>query len=653
MPPVESAPQVTLGHPVLDALHRASRPDVSDAVFEREFLSRLAGVLHATGVAVWFDPGGETLYLRYKRDIPQEELQRDPEGWKSHGMLLKAVANQGETALAPAGWSEGEVGNPTSYEVLIAPALVLSGQKVILEVFREAGVSETRPRDQDLRLVQTAAQFAADRVRAQQVALLMQSQTESRRLDRFAQQVHSTLELEPTAMMIVNEAAALLGCDRVTIAVRRRKEAVIRAVSGQADVNRRSNLIRIQEKLARAVLETPKPVIVGPRVRQYEPALDDGVTACLNECGAKTLFAIPLQAANNPHPAGVLLLEQFDERVTAEQLADRVSSVAAHATVALHHAETHDQVFLGSTRRKLGRALRESMRLRRMLLWGVLAGIIATLVFVRIPLRMDASGELRAQVRRGIFAPESGTVRKVPVRHGTAVHQGETLAVLENTELQVQLHQTREELASSTENLKIKEVEKSSRDTPPQRKIQLDGEIAELHERVAFLTGRSELLSRRIATLTLPAPIDGVIATWEPQRQLQDRPVSAGTLLLTVIDETGPWRLEVRLPEADAGPVLEARRKATEGEPLRVEYLLATHPEERYFGTLRDVAIRTENLDEQPMIHLVIEPDPRAMPPLRDGAEVRCKIDCGERKLGYVVFRELIEFVHSRVLFLF
>lgn len=652
MPPVEAPSQPTLGHPVLDALHRASRPDVSEAAFEREFLSRLAGVLHASGAAVWFDPGGETLYLRYKRDIPQEDLQRSPEGWKAHGLLLKALANQGEPALIPPGWSERDAGNPTGRELLLAPALVLAGQKIILEVFRDAGVSETRPRDPDLRLVQTAAQFAADRVRAQQVAALMQSQTESKKLDRYAQQVHSSLELEPTAFMIVNEAAALLGCDRVTLAVSRRGDAVVRAVSGQSDVNRRSNLIRLQEKVARGVIANPKPVIVGPRVRQVEPSVDEAVTACLNESGAKTLFAIPLRTTTEQPPTGVLFIEQFDERVTPEQLADRANSVALHASVALQHAEAHDQVFLGSLRRRVGQSLRNSVRLRRLLWWGLVGAVIAALTLVRMPLRMDASGELRAQVRRGVFAPESGTVRQVPVKHGSAVTAGQTLAVLENTELQVQLHQTHEELASATETIKIREVERSDARTPGPRRIQLDGEIAELQERISFLTSRQELLKRRVATLTLPAPISGVIATWEPQRQLQDRPVSAGTLLLTVIDETGPWRLEARLPEVDAGPVLLARQRA-KGEPLKVEYLLATHPEQRYFGRLLDVAIRTENLEDQPMIYLVIEPDPQAMPPLRDGAEVRCKIDCGERTLGYVVFRELIEFVQSRVMFLF
>jgi hypothetical protein len=46
-------------------------------------------------------------------------------------------------------------------------------------------------------------------------------------------------------------------------------------------------------------------------------------------------------------------------------------------------------------------------------------------------------------------------------------------------------------------------------------------------------------------------------------------------------------------------------------------------------------------------------PDANDPPPLRDGAEVRVKIHCGERPLGYVILREIIEFVHARIMFLF
>jgi biotin carboxyl carrier protein len=642
-----------LGHPLLDALHRSSRPDVHDLVFEREFLTRVLKGVDGSAIAIWFDPGGETLYMRYKRDLPSEQLQKDAESWKQHGLLLKLASKRGDALLVPPGWSQDEAANPTRRELLLTSALVLSGQKVVLEVFRDPAAGSVRQREADLRFLQTAAEFAADRVRAQQMALLSQSQADWKKLDRFAQQAHATLELDKTCLQIVNEAVAFLGCDRVTLAVRERKHAVVKAVSGQSEVNRRANLVRLQERLADAVMKSPTAVIVGPRVQQYEPDLDEVVHAYLEESGAKTLFAIPLRRNESAVPAGAILLEQFDERISAESIVDRASHVAAHATTAIEHALDNEQILLGSFRRRAGRALAESLRLRRLLILAVLAGIVAALAFIPMHLRMEGTGALRAQVRRGVFAPESGTVRQVPVTHGQRVHEGQTLAILENTELEVQLQQAHEELASASETLKIKESERAQRGMPELRQIQLDGEIAELTDRISHLKGRESLLQKQLDSLTLVSPIDGAIATWEPQRQLRDRPVAAGNLLLSVIDEKGPWRIELKLPEVDAGPVLEKWNAREPGQPVRVEYMLATHPQLRYPGTLEEVALRTETVDAEPVLYLTIAPDADQPPPFRDGAEVRAKIDCGEHSVGYVVFRELIEFFHSRVLFFF
>lgn len=649
----ETAAATGFGPAALTGLHRASRPDVSEPAFERDFLARLTHLVHGSGIAVWFDPGGETLYLRYKQHLPVEDLQRDAESWKQHGRMLKQCSGRDEPVILPPGWSEGEAGNPTSREVLVASAGVHHGQWVLLEVFREPGAGLTSSGEADLAILRTAAEFAADRIRAQQMLQMSKTQADWKKLDRFAQRVHLSLDLEKSAYLIANEAAALLGVDRVTVAVRQRNKVKVVAVSGQTVVHGRANLVRLQERLAKGLLNQPTALIVGPRVRQVEAPLAESVDGYLAESAAKTLFGIPLRMKSGDKAEGVLFIEQFDERITAETIADRVPHVAAHAVAALQNARAHSHVFLASTRTKIGRTLAESVKFRRLVLFAILASIGAALYLVPTELRMEGKGALRAEVRRGVFAPEGGTVRQVSVEHGSPVKAGNPLAVIENTELNVQLQQAREEFVSNNEMLRLKEAEMQDRTLPKQRQIQIDGEIAEITEKLAYLNARIELLTARIAAMKLTAPIDGVVASWDPQKQLRDRPVQAGSLLLHVISEEGPWRLEIKLPEVDAGPVLHAWRNRPEGEGVPVEYLLATYPDRRYQGSLVDIALTTEVIDNEPIIKLIVEPDPNDPPPLRDGAEVRAKISCGRRSLGYVIFRELIEFVHSRVLFLF
>ena len=98
--------------------------------------------------------------------------------------------------------------------------------------------------------------------------------------------------------------------------------------------------------------------------------------------------------------------------------------------------------------------------------------------------------------------------------------------------------------------------------------------------------------------------------------------------------------------------MLRARKNLETGERLPVEFILATQPEERYPGWVTEIGERTEFIDNANVVLVTVALDPTRLPPLRPGAEVRARIDCGEHALGYVWFHELIEFTYARVLFL-
>lgn len=650
---LDTASNTLFVDPNLEALYAASRVEVPDTLFEREFLGWLSKSLDCSGIGIWFDPGTETVYLRHKRDLPAEELQRDLDVWKRHGLLLKHASQSEQPRQYPPGWEEGEAGNQTSASILAASATVIGKQRVVVEIFRNPAIDEDRSVERDLKFLSRVAEFAADRMRAQQIVSISMSHGQTKKIDQFAQLSHGSLDPERTAYVIANEAASLLGCQRVSVAVRQGTHVAVLGMSGQTVINRRANLIRSMERLGDAVLDSPKAVIISPRVRECEKPQTDALDAYIAESHAKTLYAIPLRSQPTDRSVGVLFIEQFDEEVTAETMADRVPHVAAHTTTAVKNALSHDRIFLRKIRSLLGQTVAESKRLRSWIILLILAALISAFIFVPMTLRIEGKGTLQAEVRRGVFATESGVVREIHAAHGKQVHAGDKLAVIENIDLKVQLQQGHEELTSATETIKTKEAERSQRGIPAHRQIQLDGEIVELNERVAYLKNRIKLLQSRDAQLTVLAPMDGTVVTWEASQQLQDRPVVAGNLLVQIVSETEPWRIEVQIPEGDASPVLQRWNTRASDERIEVEYLLATHPEERYRGWLREISLRTDNLEHSQVIYAVITPDPDSLPPLRDGAEVRAKIVCGESSLGFVMFRQVVNFFHSRILFLF
>ncbi len=296
--------------------------------------------------------------------------------------------------------------------------------------------------------------------------------------------------------------------------------------------------------------------------------------------------------------------------------------------------------------------LRDSLRVRRLLLLGFLLGIVAFLYFQPWQLKISGQGSLRAVNRSGVFAPERGTVSAVYVGHGDPIDEDQPLVDLTSTELSVEYQEAVQDMIGVREELKIKTTQRGERGLSVTDKVELDGRIAELTQRLKFLERREQLLESRLASLKVKSPMAGRLATWNPRQQLINRPVSAGDMLLHIIDENGPWQLELTVPDVDSGYIeLAWERRDPDLPGVPVEYVLATHPDREYRGWLVDISSRTESIGTEHLVYMTIQPDPEDMPPLRDGAEVRAKIHCGERSLGFVLFREVIEFVHSRILF--
>ena len=159
-------------------------------------------------------------------------------------------------------------------------------------------------------------------------------------------------------------------------------------------------------------------------------------------------------------------------------------------------------------------------------------------------------------------------------------------------------------------------------------------------------------MNRRVAELTLRSPIAGQVVRWDLIRSLESRPVRQGQLLMQVVDPTGPWQLELRIPDRQVRHVLAAQAAAKDENKLSVRFLFRMSPKTTYSATLDDVNLATD-LDQDGELSTLakVTLNPKDIPDLRPGSSVIAKIKCGRRSLGYVWLRELLEFLQTRVLF--
>jgi multidrug efflux pump subunit AcrA (membrane-fusion protein) len=149
--------------------------------------------------------------------------------------------------------------------------------------------------------------------------------------------------------------------------------------------------------------------------------------------------------------------------------------------------------------------------------------------------------------------------------------------------------------------------------------------------------------------LNVASPLAGIVLTWNTHQLLDDRPVKQGQTLIAVADSAGPWQLELRVPDAEAGHVLIGQE---EGETdLPVTFLLASDPAVTHRGHLSRVALATDTAGGQSAAEAIVALDGPLPADARAGARVIARIHCGRRSIGYVWLHDLIDFVRTSLLF--
>jgi hypothetical protein len=153
------------------------------------------------------------------------------------------------------------------------------------------------------------------------------------------------------------------------------------------------------------------------------------------------------------------------------------------------------------------------------------------------------------------------------------------------------------------------------------------------------------------------------VLTWKVDQLIGNRTISKGQRLMEVADPSSDWELEVYLPEAKMGHVVEYFQELRDEDPqarLDVSFILATHSAEHLNGKVEEIDTSAEaqgdkgntvrmvvSFPQEDLKRLVKDPANE----LKVGADAKAKVMCGQQPVGYVLLHDLFEFVQSRILF--
>ena len=438
------------------------------------------------------------------------------------------------------------------------------------------------------------------------------------------------------------------------------------AVNGVDAVDRRSDQLRLLERLVAAVVRQGEPLWHGDRKLDVAtPPVAEALQSYVDQSDATAVVVLPFcepntSAQSTPTdapkpPLGAIVFEQFAGQGEFDDARRaRLDTLCLHAGQALRRAVECESIPFGRWWRRQYRTRTDKARkLLRLGVYAMLVGLAACVPFL-IPAEatVEARGSLEPEQRRDLFAPTDGIVVEVAVRHGQTVPADAPLIVLRKPELTVELTRVAGELQTAERRLTaLRAARTGDNPTDTAARIQAQdrsAEEAQLKETVRALGDEQRLLLEQARELTIRAPFAGTVTTWDVERILLGRPVARGQSLLGLADAAGPWVVELHVPDRLIGAVAAAR--SSQSEPLEVEFVTATHPERIYRGKLLHVAEATETDAELGSVVRATAAFDRSVldaTQLRPGAAVTARILCGPSSLGAVYTRDVRRFVRS------
>ncbi len=662
--------------------------DLQPAEFYVEFLNRAVAAVAASGGAFWMLDGRGSLKLQHQLEFRLTGLMDGRAKQAPHDALLGCMISATQPQIIPPmATIEGvpNASNPTPFALILAPLMVDKQVVGLIEIMMDPS-RRAATQKSTLRFVSDLCDLAASYLKNRQMRQVMSQQRLWNQLEGFTHQIHASLDLKEASYAVANDGKRLVGCDRLSVALKIGGRVMVEAVSGQEVVEQRANLIRELTRLCKVVIRSGEDLVYTGNTEGFSPDIRDALELYVDESGAKAVIVTLLHKPDTDQPGentsspavkekvafGCLVAEQIGDEMAPTDAHARTEVVSRHASTALWNAQEHDKIFLLPLLKMMGspwRFFRGRTLAKIIGVLGGLIGLILILTFVPWKLTIEGRGSLLPDIRQITYAPVAGNVVDVAVEHGQQIKKGDMLVKIDSPELQKQRKELFAQMQGSQTQASYLAIQarKASEGGNDAEYNSIQGQLQEAKIKYKSAKEQIEIIDEQIESMTVRSPVSGVVTTWEIRKNLLGRPVEIGQELVTVADLSSDWEMEVDVPDDDMGPILRAQSKLEHeiaegkkpaGTTLSTYFVTATDPEHRYPGYVKRIASKAETVESKHVVKLTVgfRDDVRKdflsrNQELRPGAEVRARVDCGKARLAYVMLRDVVHVFYETVLF--
>jgi len=632
---------------IVKEIGELSESEVDRPTFYARLLERVVEILQSAGGAIW-ELREKEVALQCQHELRLARITDDPQ---QKALFERAIGEMRQRAVpvvvsgreahedlvpetAKAGWQ-----NQSPNPLLFFPLTADQGVAAVLLLIEPANLAARMYREHLGFLAGVARQtklfLQGDALRR------LRQQVENETLfTRYQSTAHSTLDPERICYAVANFAKEFIGVDRCSVGSAHKGKIRIHAVSGVESVVHRSETNQRHERVCTRICRSGQPfhyVAEQLEARAETLAVADEVPEYMAQGGIGSTYILPLH--HQETLVGVLCVEQVEPEEFTEAQLKKIEQVAAVASSAMGNALTYRDIPFSRLVRALAQLrdwLRTKPSRKRVIYAGLAVALLAWMVLVRGNLKVNGDCRLRMVGLSGAYSQVTGVVKDVVVRTGDTVKAGQMLANLENPELEARLVQARAELAQAQHAF---------------RAAQEKGDLALRRDKqlaVRVHQAEVDFLQARLKSFVIRAPRAGVVAT-ENLHLLTGKPVERGEPLFEIIPQHEEMELVMNVPEAEAGPILNAW--ATRKGQLDAVYILNAYPSQKLSTTVKQVAPSAKISDGQNVItvRLVLSGEGASMQ-LRPGMEGKAAVVCERRAYGYLYFHGFVSTVR-RALF--
>jgi RND family efflux transporter MFP subunit len=522
----------------------------------------------------------------------------------------------------------GEPGHPIRSLLAVPFTEEESPIGALVLVNKRGRVPEFSEEDQEL-----LEDLARQAVRALRNARQYEAEKKVEELDALlavSREITATLDLDRVMQTVVNASAALIRYDRCAIAIQERGRLSVGAVSGMAELDRKSPEIRRTEELLQWVFLSGSDVNITEQedgtLTADRPETEEKFRALFRETGLKAFYGVILR--DEEGQLGILAFESREPIVFDQETRDLLQILVNQATVAVRNAQLYQQVPLAGfwkplleKRRKL-RAIPQSRRRA----WALGTMVLAAVLFL-VPWRLRVGGPARVLPghRAVVTAGVDGIVAAVMHREGDVVPKGEIIATLNDESYQAALADAQAAYAIAES------------DVAKQRATGNAPALFEVQSRAEELKARVAMEQQRFDYTRLRAPAAGVIVTPRLEERVGQN-LTRGAEFCVVAD-VGTVSVEVAVSEEDSSLLRPGQA---------VDVKVNPYPTRSFHGEVTRVGarIREEGKDRFVIAEVNLDNSDGS---LKTGMLGRAKIRAGQRKIITLLLRKPARWLYSKV----